>query len=99
MTTTPVLPVWTSGDRIRKAIEFSGHSVQEAADHLGVARNTVSNWMHGRSRPRLSDLRILAAFTGVDESWLVHGTGVTDGLGVPVSCFATMPHARAPAAA
>lgn len=45
------------------------------ADHLGVARNTVSNWIngHGHKPPRDAYLRLWALRTGVPFKWLKYG--------------------------
>lgn len=43
------------------------------ADILGVSRNTVSNYLHGRTRPPQLTLRVWAMRTGVPLAWLVTG--------------------------
>lgn len=35
------IPEWDLADRMRKSLRHSGVGVQEMADYLGVARNTV----------------------------------------------------------
>ena len=66
-------PEFTLGDRIRKAIETSPLTVHDVADRLEVHRNTVSQWMHGRSAPSVSDMAAIAELTGVDLRWLRTG--------------------------
>jgi len=43
------------------------------ATELGVARNTVGNYLAGRSRPSKSVLRVWALRTGVPFEWLQSG--------------------------
>lgn len=38
---------------IRRAVEGSGLTVAEAAERVGVSRETIRNWMSGRATPRL----------------------------------------------
>lgn len=61
-------------DRMRRALRVSGVSVQEMADHLRVTRNTIGNWINGRSEPRSRDLQDFASKTGVPEKWITTGT-------------------------
>jgi transcriptional regulator with XRE-family HTH domain len=67
------IPLFTQGDRIRKAIEIRGFSVQEAALHFGVSRTTISNWIHDRHEPSLTELREWAEWTKVTVEWLQTG--------------------------
>jgi transcriptional regulator with XRE-family HTH domain len=67
------IPVWTQGDRLGKALEHSGVRVQEMADHLGVSRFTLSNWIHGKTRPPRSAVMVWALRTGVPLEWLEAG--------------------------
>jgi transcriptional regulator with XRE-family HTH domain len=67
------VPQFTQGDRMRKALESNGFSVQDAADYFGVGRNTISNWMHGRTPAPLASVRLWALWTGVPLSWLQTG--------------------------
>ena len=69
-----VMPQWDTADRMRKALRESGMSVQQIADYLGVARNTVSTWINGRIEPSAQTLRLWAMVTGVNYRWLCHGT-------------------------
>lgn len=39
-----IAPSWTTGDRLRKARTDRGISVAEMASHLGVDRNTITNY-------------------------------------------------------
>ena len=69
-----VIPEWDKADRMRKALRGSGMTVQEMADYLGVARNTVSTWINGRIEPSPTTLRVWAMTCGVSYRWLCHGT-------------------------
>ena len=60
-------------DRMRRALKVSGLNVQEMADYLGVARNTVSTWINGHITPSLQTLRLWAIKTDVPLEWLRTG--------------------------
>lgn len=75
--TSDSIPEWDLADRMRKALRHSGTGVTEMADYLGVARNTVSNWINGHSDPRLQTLRLWAIRTGVTYEWLTQTENVT----------------------
>ncbi len=64
------VPEWTVGDRMDKARKVARIGVQEMADYLGVARNTVSTWTSGRIMPDIRTLRLWAMRTGVPFEWL-----------------------------
>lgn len=64
------IPVWTLGDRLRKARVTAGLSVDAMADLLDVSRNTISNYEAERSHPRRATLIVWAQETGVPLSWL-----------------------------
>jgi transcriptional regulator with XRE-family HTH domain len=66
----PVVPSWDLADRMRKSLRHSGTGVQEMADYLGVARNTVSTWINGRIAPSAQTIRLWALRTGVPFEWL-----------------------------
>ena len=55
-------------DRMRRALKVSGVSVQDMADYLGVARNTVSTWINGLITPSLQTLRLWAIRTECHSS-------------------------------
>ena len=65
---------------MRKALETRGLSVAEAADHFGVSRTTVSNWLHDRTSPSPTERREWATWTDVPADWLETGkAGAPDG--------------------
>ena len=71
MSQSTITPTWTTGDRLRKARELAGISSIEMAEHLGVSRNTVTNYEHDNTRPPLMAIRAYAAETGVPIEWLI----------------------------
>ena len=76
METLTSLPTWTLGDRLRKARDHAGLSVQEMADDLGVSRTTISKYEHDatgkRGVPRMAILRY-ADVSGVPVEWIEDG--------------------------
>ena len=70
-------------DRMRKALETKGFSVTEAALYFRVGRNTVSNWIHGKTKPPYSVVREWAEWCSVPVMWLETGEpGSTSGPGL-----------------
>ena len=72
-TTSVVVPEFDRADRMRKALRVAGISVQDIAEYLGVARNTVSTWINGRIDPSIQTVRLWALRTGVPYEWLQTG--------------------------
>lgn len=69
-TTRADAPTWDLADRMRKSLRHSDIGVQDMADYLGVARNTVSTWINGRIVPTRQTLLLWAMRTGVSYDWL-----------------------------
>lgn len=67
------VPEFDLADRMRKALRTSHVGVQEMADYLGVARNTVSTWINGKIQPSMQTVRLWALRTGVPYVWLKDG--------------------------
>ncbi len=67
------VPEFDLADRMRKALRTSHVGVQEMADYLGVARNTVSTWINGKIQPSMQTVRLWALRTGVPYAWLKDG--------------------------
>lgn len=65
-------------DWLAKALDASGVTSAEMADYLGVSRNTISNYINGRTEPKLQTLRLWAMRTGVPLSFLVSGVLADD---------------------
>lgn len=84
MSTQPsgVVPQWTIADRLRKAREVTGMDQRQFADHIGISRNTVTNYETGKttrfSRPMLA---AWAMATGVRLDWLEGNEGPNSGPG------------------
>ena len=53
-----------TGDRLRIARIRAGLEQDEMAEILGVSTSTVSNWEHGRTRPKLAFIAAWAQITG-----------------------------------
>ena len=66
-----LVPEWDQADKMRKALRHAGVSVQEIADYLGVARNTVSTWINGHIPPSTQTVRLWSIRTGVPYEWLM----------------------------
>ena len=71
------VPQWTLGDRLGKSLDHAGMGMQEMADYLGVSRNSVSNWVHGRVPPNQRTLLLWSMRTGVDIDWITRGATTT----------------------
>jgi transcriptional regulator with XRE-family HTH domain len=69
-----LVPDWTLGDRMRKALDVSGTPVHEIAEYLDVSRQTIGRWLHDRGPVKRHVLITWAATTGVDLWWLETGT-------------------------
>jgi len=74
-TTSPVVPDWTRGWRLRRALEYAGIGVAEMADELGVSRQTLTRWMHNDGVPiRSVYLKQWALRCGVPLEWITEGS-------------------------
>ncbi|MGC8514498.1 MAG: helix-turn-helix domain-containing protein, partial [Acidimicrobiales bacterium] len=63
--------------RLLLALEAAGLSIQDLAGSMGLSRNTIGNWLAGRTHPKDYALREIAGITGVDPQWLLTGTPST----------------------
>lgn len=68
--TQTTTPMWTLGDRLRKARESAGLSAGELAAELDVHRNTISGYENDRHTPSRIVLRYIAMRCGVPLGWL-----------------------------
>ena len=65
-----IIPVFSVGDRFRKARELTGMSRGEFAARLGVHRETVTRYEEvGSTKPQA--VAAWAEITGVDPDWLM----------------------------
>lgn len=73
-TRTAVVPDWTLGWRLQRALDFAGVKAGDMAEELEVTRSTISRWMndHG-TPPRTIYVRQWAAVCGVPFEWLMYG--------------------------
>lgn len=60
--------------RMAQAMRDAGLSVGAMANEIGVSRDTVRNYLRGRSRPRRSTLIVWALRCGVSLEWLITGS-------------------------
>jgi transcriptional regulator with XRE-family HTH domain len=75
-----VVPDWTLGWRLQRALAHAEVSVEDMAGELGVTRSTISRWMHDRGAPpRPIYVKQWALRTGVSQEWLLSGSSPTIG--------------------
>ncbi|MDP9222277.1 MAG: helix-turn-helix domain-containing protein [Actinomycetota bacterium] len=68
-----LVPEFDLADRMRKALRVADIGVQQMADYLGVARNTVSTWINGKIAPSTQTIRLWAIRCEVSYEWLRWG--------------------------
>ena len=73
LTAEPLIPQFTLGDRLQVALDRAGVTVTEMALRLGVSRQTVGNYIAGRTNPKRAVIEVWADFTGVYAEWLLTG--------------------------
>jgi transcriptional regulator with XRE-family HTH domain len=78
-TKKPQVPQFEMRHRMLLALEYSGVSVNEMAAELELSRTTISNYLHGRTRPRRGELIQWALKTGLPFEWLVSGEDIANG--------------------
>ncbi len=61
-------------DRLHKAMRERGTSATRLAEDLGVHRNTINNYLSGKSRLDRRTILAWAMACGVSPVWLEHGT-------------------------
>ena len=66
-------PVWTMGDRLRKARLVAEVKTHAMAAELGVTHSTVSRFERDEMVPKASYLTIWALRCGVSRHWLATG--------------------------
>ena len=64
------MPTFQLGHRMALALETAGMRKQEMADYLDCSADSVSRWLHNKTRPSKQTLRLWAMRTGVDLDWL-----------------------------
>jgi transcriptional regulator with XRE-family HTH domain len=73
------LPQFELRHRMSLALEYAGVSVSEMAAELGASRSTVSNYLHGRTKPGRAHLIVWALKCGVPFEWIVNGENIPNG--------------------
>ena len=73
MTVSTVIPVWTQGDRMRKARQLTGMSTLEFAREIGVSQKTVNNAESDSHVVRKIVLNAWSLATGVPVEWIQTG--------------------------
>src|SRR4051812_9001888 len=76
------IPQFEMRHRLQLALEYGNVSVTEMAETLDASRTTVSNYLHGRTKPRRPDLAMWALKCGVPLEWLVTGHTVVEAMPV-----------------
>ncbi len=66
-------PQWDVADRLQKALRLAGMSAPEMARFLSVHRNTMNNWLNGKTAPNHRTLLLWSMKTGVPLPWLEGG--------------------------
>jgi transcriptional regulator with XRE-family HTH domain len=64
------VPVWTRGDRLRKARIEANITTIQLGEMLGVSRYTITNYEHDNTEPTPLQVWLWGQFTGVDPRWL-----------------------------
>ena len=73
------IPHFQMRHRLDLALETADVSIQEMSAELGVHRNTVSNYLSGRTLPPTSAVKVWALRCGVPYEWLRTGLEPHDG--------------------
>lgn len=63
----------TIGQKIIDVRKTAGYNQTEFAKRIGVAKQTLSNWEHGRNLPDIITLCEIAAVCGLSLDAFVHG--------------------------
>ena len=58
----------TLGEHLKKRRKELGLLQREAADRMGICKDTYANWEKGKTRPLASEFRPVAAFLGYDPT-------------------------------
>ena len=71
--TVATVPEWDQRDRMAKALRVARKSGAQLAIELGVHRNTINNYLNGRTRPDRRTIIAWAMACGVSVEWLETG--------------------------
>lgn len=61
--------------RLDALLKQKGISGPQLAQDIGISKATVSNYLHGRTKPHGLALRKIAMHLGTSEEWLLSGKG------------------------
>lgn len=67
------IPVFTQGDRLRKARQLTGLTTRDFADEIGVSQVTITNAENDKTTVRRITLNAWSLRTGVPVEWLQTG--------------------------
>jgi transcriptional regulator with XRE-family HTH domain len=71
--TETITPVWTLGDRLRKARSQAGITSEQMAATIGTSRGTISNYENDHTDIPVKAIMKWSALTGVSLEWLISG--------------------------
>lgn len=77
-TNTVTAPRFELTHRLARSLEWSGVSKVEMANALGVSRQTIDNYIKGRTVPTRGYLRAWADECRIPFDWLAFGDAVTE---------------------
>jgi transcriptional regulator with XRE-family HTH domain len=66
-----ITPVWTLGDRLRKARSQAGIGSEQMAAIIGTSRGTISNYENDHTDIPVKAITKWATATGVSVTWLI----------------------------
>jgi transcriptional regulator with XRE-family HTH domain len=75
---TVTIPRFELPHRLARSLEWSGVTKIQMADALGVSRQTIDNYIKGRTIPTRGYLRAWADECRIPFDWLAFGDAVTD---------------------
>ena len=77
------IPVWTFGDKVRKARDVAGLDQKEFAERIGITASSLAAYETGRSHPRFKDAPNIAKsiqlLTGIPYEWFLVEDGENGG--------------------
>lgn len=66
-------------ENIRRHMEQKGVKAKDVCDALGIPMPTFSDWINGKTYPRIDKIEKMAAYFGVSKSALVEVPGTNSG--------------------
>jgi len=62
-------------DRLRSAMDENNFEIKDVSDGTKISYEMIRRYTAGLAKPRGNNLEKISKFLGVDESWLLFGTG------------------------